>query len=161
MLKAIGRRPRHPGVRSAFTSYYFPANQGQNGSNTTAVAANIAYYGIFDIPGGVVDRLGIDVATGSAGAARLGLVAFDAHRRAGLLALGERIEGEWQANRFELLLTTGGPAVRIMGELDECNEPTRAWLEVQDWGTPWTPLRLSSDDEAILVAFSQRFYFGG
>jgi len=55
-----------------------------------------------------------------------------------LRIFGERVDGEWQADRFELLLTTGGPAVRIMGELDANSEPDRAWLEVQDWGTPWT-----------------------
>lgn len=42
------------------------------------------------------------------------------------------------AGEFEILLTTGGPAVRIMGELDEHGEPYRAWLEVQDWGKCWT-----------------------
>lgn len=36
-----------------------------------------------------------------------------------------------------ILLTTGGPAVRIIVELNE-GEPRWAWLEVQDWGTPWT-----------------------
>ncbi len=38
---------------------------------------------------------------------------------------------------FEILLTTGGPAVRIVGELDD-GEVLRPRLEVQDWGKPWT-----------------------
>ena len=45
---------------------------------------------------------------------------------------------EMTAGEFQILLCTGGPAVRIMGELDEHGEPHRAWLEVQDWGKPWT-----------------------
>jgi hypothetical protein len=39
---------------------------------------------------------------------------------------------------FNLLLSTGGPAVRIIGELDANGEPCRARLEVQDWFKPWT-----------------------
>jgi hypothetical protein len=39
---------------------------------------------------------------------------------------------------FCVLLTTGGPAVRIMGELDEHGNITRAYMQVQDWGTAWT-----------------------
>lgn len=71
---------------------------------------------------------------------------------------GERIDGEWQADRFELLLTTGGPAVRIMGELDDNCEPDRAWLEVQDWGTPWT--QYFPADQDTLLAYARCFYFG-
>ena len=41
---------------------------------------------------------------------------------------------------FNILLCTGGPAVRIMGELDNYGNPERAWLEYQDWGTPWVEL---------------------
>lgn len=36
-----------------------------------------------------------------------------------------------------ILLTTGAPAGRIIVQLND-GEPHRAWLEVQDWGTPWT-----------------------
>ena len=41
---------------------------------------------------------------------------------------------------FNILLCTGGPAVRIMGELDNYGNPERAWLEYKDWGTPWVEL---------------------
>ena len=47
---------------------------------------------------------------------------------------------EMQPEEFQILLCTGGPAVRIMGELDFQGEPYRAWFEYQDWGTPWTML---------------------
>jgi hypothetical protein len=45
-----------------------------------------------------------------------------------------------QPEEFQILLCTGGPAVRIMGELDFSGQPHRAWFEYQDWGTPWTML---------------------
>lgn len=72
---------------------------------------------------------------------------------------GERVEGEWQADKFELLLATGGPAVRIMGELDDNCEPSRAWLETQDWGMPWTQYYEPGIQETLL-SYSRCFYFG-
>ena len=59
---------------------------------------------------------------------------------------------------FQILLSTGGPASRIMGELDEHNEPARAWLEVQDWGTPWT--QYFDIEQDTLLAYARCFYFG-
>ena len=47
---------------------------------------------------------------------------------------------------FQILLCTGGPAVRIMGELDHHGQPCRAWIEYQDWGTPWTMLFEGQED---------------
>ena len=41
---------------------------------------------------------------------------------------------------FEILLCTGGPACRIVGDLDESCQPSSARIEHQDWGTPWTEL---------------------
>lgn len=61
------------------------------------------------------------------------------------------------AAEFQILLTTGGPAVRIMGELSD-REPWRAWLEVQDWGKPWTQYFKANQD--ILLAYASCFYFG-
>ena len=42
---------------------------------------------------------------------------------------------------FRVLLSWGGPACQITGNLSAHGEPENAWLEWQDWGTPWTPLR--------------------
>ena len=53
---------------------------------------------------------------------------------------------DMQAEEFYILLCTGGPAVRIMGELDFHGQPCRAWLEYQDWGTPWTMLFDGQED---------------
>jgi hypothetical protein len=63
-----------------------------------------------------------------------------------------------QAEEFNILLGTGGPAVRIVGELDMDREPTRAWLEVQDWFLPWT--RYHQADVNVLLAYCRQFYFG-
>lgn len=65
--------------------------------------------------------------------------------------------GEAPPAEFNILLATGGPAVRIMGELSN-GEPERAWLEVQDWGTPWT--RYYDIEQDTLLAYARCFYFG-
>ena len=62
------------------------------------------------------------------------------------------------ADEFRILLCTGGPAVQIMGELDR-GEPVRAWLEYQDWGTPWT--QYFGADADTLLTYCREFYFGG
>jgi hypothetical protein len=83
------------------------------------------------------------------------------------LSTGDRM----QAEEFCILLSTGGPAVRIMGELDENCEPYRAWLEVQDWFTPWTqyfgttsrsdPGMLENQaSQDVLLTYARQFYFG-
>jgi hypothetical protein len=56
------------------------------------------------------------------------------------------------AEDFFILLCTGGPAVRIRGELDEHGEPTRARLEYQGWGTPWTQYFGASQETLLRYA---------
>jgi hypothetical protein len=73
--------------------------------------------------------------------------------RSGWQPLGETLEPA----EFCITLTTGGPAVRIIGELSD-GEPSRARLEVQDWFTPWTEYRAADSD--VLLAYCQCFYFG-
>lgn len=71
---------------------------------------------------------------------------------------------------FCILLGTGGPATRIIGELNEHGEPTRARLQAQDWGTPWTDY-IGGDrgtpwadyiggDRETLLTYCRCFYFG-
>ena len=74
--------------------------------------------------------------------------------RTGWYSIGKRPD----SFEFSILLTTGGPAVRIVGELDDSREPCRAWLEVQDWGTPWT--RYYDAAQAVLLAYARCFCFG-
>lgn len=62
-------------------------------------------------------------------------------------------------SEFRILLSTGGPALQIRGELNEHCEPCRAWLEYQDWGTPWT--QFYDVEQDTLLAFCREFYFGG
>lgn len=62
------------------------------------------------------------------------------------------------AIEYEILLSTGGPALRIWGELNQHDEPHTAVLQWQDWGTPWTRYPAP---EATLLRFARCFYFGG
>lgn len=68
--------------------------------------------------------------------------------------------GEFEAEEFAILLCTGGPAVRIRGELDSSAEPDRAWLEYQDWGTPWTEYHGEGCEHETLLTYCRCFYFG-
>lgn len=78
---------------------------------------------------------------------------------------------------YEILLCTGGPAVRIRGTLNEHCEPESAKLEMQDWFLPWTeyrpvagmigtkndprdPERPQYDSEPVLLAYAACFWFG-
>lgn len=42
---------------------------------------------------------------------------------------------EMESTEYKILLGTGGPAVRIVGDLDDHNQPCTAHLETQDWFT--------------------------
>ena len=74
MLKATQILQGHPGIRSSFTTYYLPATSISS-TTTSAIAANTLYFLPHNLPGGLVDRIGIEVTSGSAGAARLGIYA--------------------------------------------------------------------------------------
>lgn len=80
-------------------------------------------------------------------------------------ALSVEVRSDWHTPGSEaenteycILLSTGGPAVRIVGELNKWSEPVSATLQVQDWGTPWTDCREA--DEDTLLTYAQCFYFG-
>lgn len=70
-----------------------------------------------------------------------------------------------EAVEYQVLLSTGGPALRIWGELDRYGAPASAKLQYQDWGTPWTEF-LPDDVDAIeradatLLRYAGCFYFG-
>lgn len=75
------------------------------------------------------------------------------------------------AEEYCILLSTGGPASRIIGELDQFGQPETARLEVQDWGTPWTDAARDAMASAstleewqaiqpVLLAYAREFYFG-
>ena len=73
----------------------------------------------------------------------------------------EDIGAEMQPAEFEILLSTGGPATRIVGELNQYKWPTRPRLQHQDWFTPWTEyLDATSAQDEALDWFCGMFYFG-
>lgn len=78
--------------------------------------------------------------------------------RSGWVTPGEEMEAE----DFEILLCTGGPAVRIIGALDQYHQPESAHVEHNDWYEPWSLFTETTEeqDEAIL-AYCSHFYFGG
>ena len=67
---------------------------------------------------------------------------------------------EHEVEEFEILLTTGGPALRIVGDLDQYGQPECPRLEIQDWFIPWQEVALDSEDYAALRAYCAVFYFG-
>ena len=62
------------------------------------------------------------------------------------------------AEEYCVLLSTGGPALRLTGDLNAHGDPETARLEYQDWGTPWT--EYGDADRDVLLRFAAHFYFG-
>jgi len=60
-------------------------------------------------------------------------------------------------DEYEILLTTGGPGLRIYGQLNQYAEPDSAELQMQDWGVPWERFPAS---EETLLEFASHFWFG-
>ena len=81
--------------------------------------------------------------------------ALSAEMRSGWVSSQEDMEPA----EFKILLCWGGPAVRIIGELDN-GEPSNARIEYQDWGIAWTEYYLDLEQEEILLTYCQQFYFG-
>lgn len=69
-------------------------------------------------------------------------------------------DGEATDTEYCILITTGGPAARIVGELNQYHEPTSAAFEYQDWFKPWTEVSTDSADDAVMLKYAQQFYFG-
>ena len=74
------------------------------------------------------------------------------------------LDEETKPEEFKILLSWGGPALRIIGELDDYG-PVNPKLQFQDWGTPWTDLNdiweLNQNQQDALNWFCNCFYFGG
>ena len=69
--------------------------------------------------------------------------------------------GESEPEEYQILLTTGGPALRIIGELGAYGMPHNARLEMQDWFLPWQEYIGDPEDFEALEAYANVFYFGG
>lgn len=83
--------------------------------------------------------------------------------------LSVEVRSEWHSpwardsggiSEFKILLCWGGPAVQIIGELDDYNQPCEAKLQFQDWGIGWTDYFPEDEDaEELLLEYCQQFYF--
>ena len=81
-----------------------------------------------------------------------------------LIRSGWHSPGEtFESAEFEILLSTGGPACRILGELDRGSVAWQAGcrpiLQHQDWFKPWTESSYEVDTNALLW-FCEQFYYG-
>jgi hypothetical protein len=87
----------------------------------------------------------------------------DAEQRIHEDPLSLELRSDWVGSKADmepaeycLLLSTGGPATRIIGEVRN-GEAHRARLEVQDWGTPWTEHITTGDDHEALLTYARCF----
>jgi len=103
------------------------------------------------------ERSAVDDATIEDAEQAMYVKALSVQVRSGWTAPGDPME----AAEYEILLCTGGPAVRIVGRLDQYSEPETATLEHQNWGTPWTDAPIKREDEETLLTYARQFYFGG
>ena len=84
-------------------------------------------------------------------------------------ALEVLVRDDWRApgaercnapEEFSILLSTGGPAVRIAGSLDINCLPSNVRLEHQDWFEPWQQYPLSPLDYKVVLEYASQHYFG-
>jgi hypothetical protein len=96
--------------------------------------------------------------------------AEDVLQRIHEMPLSVEVRGAWHSpgddeatkpDEFRILLSTGGPALQLVGDLDEHGQPSEPRLQWQDWGTPWTTYHDTSEEEdEALQIFAGCFYFG-
>ena len=76
--------------------------------------------------------------------------------RSGWTSLNESFEPQ----EFNILLSWGGPSLRIIGDLNEYKEPENPVLQFQDWFTKWEDLKINSQQYDALEWYCSQFYFG-
>ena len=69
------------------------------------------------------------------------------------------LKGVTEPIEFKILLSWGGPALRIIGEIEE-NYAVNPKLQYQDWGTPWIDFEITENQQKALNWFCNCFYFG-
>lgn len=91
------------------------------------------------------------------------LEAIEQEARESILCV--EVRSEWHSpggfsgpEQFSLLLSTGGPALRLTGGLDQHCTPRRCWLEYQNWFTPWTEYHGGTSES--LQWFAGLFWYG-
>ena len=82
--------------------------------------------------------------------------AFSVEVRSGWYSPG----GDSEPSEYTILLCTGGPACRIIGELDEWCQPDTVRLEYQDWFVPWESYPLDAGEREALLVYANQFYYG-
>jgi len=70
------------------------------------------------------------------------------------------VGAEMEADEFQILLGTGGPAMRITGDIDEYREAGNPLMQVQDWFKPGTTCDTTDEQDEALCWFISLFYFG-
>jgi len=82
-------------------------------------------------------------------------------------ALSVEFRSGWTSNpndieleEFKILLTWGGPALRVIGQLNQYKEPENVKMQFQDWGTCWTDFEITENQQRALNWFCNCFYFG-
>jgi hypothetical protein len=82
--------------------------------------------------------------------------------------LSVEVRGDWHVPgavdacapyEYKILLCWGGPAVQIVGMLDDANQPYSARLQYRDWFTEWTNYPLTDAEEETLLKYAQQFSF--
>jgi len=94
------------------------------------------------------------------------LLGYEIRERLEQSALEVSVRSGWHApgsndgkpEEYSILLTTGGPALRVTGTLEDC-EPDSVRLQHQDWGEPWTDLHTTREEDEALLEFARLFYY--
>lgn len=61
---------------------------------------------------------------------------------------------------YRILVSGGGPACQVTGELNEYGEPESAKIQYQDWFTSWEDVNISDEEEEALLCYASHFYYG-
>lgn len=82
-------------------------------------------------------------------------------------ALSVEVRSDWHSpgevddiSEFCILLCTGGPAVRIIGDLGQYNSPENALVQYQDWFTCWKDYYITNKQSNAILAYCQLYWFG-
>jgi hypothetical protein len=65
-----------------------------------------------------------------------------------------------EPEEFEILLSTGGPATRLYGTLNQFGTPERIEYQFQDWFKPWETQYTTDAEDSSLLHFAS-FFIGG
>jgi len=65
-----------------------------------------------------------------------------------------------QPTEYKILLCTGGPSVRIRGNLNEYGEPKNTYVEHNDWFDGWAQITLDKEQKEAIIEYVRNFYYG-